>query len=114
MKNLKTVIAALAISLVSTFSAFAVETEPKTTNQEIREKIVALLGSKVDMELTKDTSVEISFMVNNNNEMVVVSVDSSENTIDSFVKNKLNYKNLSVKGVKKGEIYRVPLTLKKA
>ena len=114
MRNLKTVITMVAISLMSTFSTFAADTTPKTTNQEIREKVVGLLGDSVNMALITDTSVKISFMVNNKNEMVVVSIDSNDASIHSFVKKKLNYKNLSVKGIKIGEIYSIPLKLKKA
>lgn len=113
MRNLKNIFAVVAIGLLTSFSAFAVDTEPKTTNEKIREKIVNLIGDKISVEITKDTSVEISFMFNNKSEVVIISVDSTEDSVDTFIKSKLNYKNLNVKGVQKGEIYRVPLTLKK-
>jgi len=114
MKNLKIFIAVFAISTLSIFSTFSSETEPKTTNQKIREKIVNLLGDKIQLELKKDKEIEISFLINNKNEVVVMSVESSETSIESFVKDKLNYKKLEIKGMKKGEIYRVPLKVKKS
>ena len=51
-------------------------------------------------------------MINNKNELVVVSVDSNVSEFQSIVKNKLNYKKLNFKGAKKGEIYKVPVKIK--
>ena len=53
-------------------------------------------------------------MLNAKNEIVIVSVDAENTVIDSYIKNKLNYKVVQVKGIKKGEIYRVPLKIKQA
>lgn len=113
MKNLKTIIAMLSISLLSTFSVAAFDGEPKTTNEKIREKMVNLIGNKIQMEITEDQLVEISFMFNKNNEVVILSINDDNSKLDKLVKNKLNYKTIDVKGIKKGEIYRLPLKLKK-
>jgi len=112
MRNLKSIIAIIAISLATTFSTSAIDKNSKKVTQKLRTEIVSMLGNTVQLNLKTTSSAEISFMINNNNELVVVSVDSKVSEFQSIVKNKLNYKKLAVKGVKKGEIYRVPVKLK--
>ena len=114
MKNFKLFITVLAISVASVFTTSASENEPKTINQEIRNEIVSLLGNQLPMELKEDNNVEIYFIVNNKNEVVIMSVDSTNSEIDSYVKNKLNYQIIKVKGIIKGENYRLPLKIKKS
>lgn len=116
MKNLKSIIAILAISLATTFSTNATEKdfdkESKKITQKLRTEIVSMLGSTLELDLKSSSTAEVSFMVNNDNELVVVSVDSKVREFKSMVKNKLNYKKINVKGAKKGEIYRIPVKLK--
>jgi hypothetical protein len=44
--------------------------------------------------------------------MVILSVDSSNNEVSYYLKNKLNYKKIVVKGVKKREAYTISLKIK--
>ena len=116
MKNFKLIIAAFCISFLTMSSISANETTPKNKNQILRAKIVNLLGDQIPVVLKgqKNLEVQISFMLNAKNEIVVLSVDANNTIIDAYVKNKLNYKVVTIKGIKKGEIYRVPLTVKQA
>jgi hypothetical protein len=114
MRNLKSIIAIIAISLATTFSANATEKEPTKkakTTKNLRTELVSMLGKTIQLELKEDTSARISFMVNNENEVIIVSVDSKISEFNSFVKRKLNYKKIKSKGVKKGEIYRIPVRI---
>lgn len=115
MKKLKLTIAAIALCF-ATMTSFASEIEPVETNQAFRNQIVQLLGSEFPDYLTngKDLSTDISLMLNNNNEVIVVSTDSENESLDNFLKGKLNYQKIDVKGLKKGEIYKVPLTIKQS
>lgn len=109
MNNLKSIITIIAISLATTFSTSATEKEPSKITKKLRTEIVSMLGDKIPIEFKKTEKVEVSFMINNANEIVVVSVDSKLNEFNSYVKRKLNYKKLDVKGAKKGEIYKIPV-----
>jgi hypothetical protein len=114
MKKLKTIIAILAISLATTFSTTATEKEPSKITKKLRTEIVSLLGDNINIEFKNSTtSAEVSFMINKKNEIVVINVDSKVNEFNSYVKSKLNYKKLNVKGLKKGEIYRMPIKINK-
>ena len=114
MKNLKTIIAVVAISISSVFSATAkTGTEPTSENAKtvLRTEIVSLLGNHSYDLLDKTLEAQVSVMLNNQNELVVVSVDSKSETITNFVKIKLNYKKVTVKGISKGTVYRIPLKM---
>jgi hypothetical protein len=112
MKNLKTVIAVVALSLATVLPA-AANTNPTTVKEGktlLRTTIVSLLG-KHQYDLEKTLEARVSVMLNNENELVVVGVSAEDKTIASFVKTKLNYKKVDVKGIKKGTIYRIPLKM---
>lgn len=111
MINLKSVIAILLCSLSISFSANAFEKEPSKITSELRNEIANILGSKIPFEFKSDSNAEVSFMINNKNELVVISVDSNFNEFNSFVKDKLNYKKITTKGIQKGEIYKMPVKI---
>lgn len=113
MKNLKVAIAVLAISIASVLPASASNTEPtnKAVKKVLRTEIVSLLGHH-NYDLKDATlKAEVSVMLNNQNELVVVDIASKHQEVSSYVKLKLNYKKVDVKGIKKGTVYRVPLTM---
>lgn len=119
MKNVKLIITSIVLMLtVTTASASNFITTKKDVNskKELRTKIIALLGKQVPIKIdTKEKmAAKISFMLNNKNEVIVISVGSENTAIDSYVKEKLNYKVVKVDGIKKGEIYQMPLKIKKS
>ena len=114
MKNFKTIIAVFALALLTSFSVSANETTPEKSKEVLRTKIVSLIGKTVPVEITdKSMSAEVSFVLSDNNELVVLSVKSEHKAVDKFVKSKLNYKKVNVAGIKKGEVYRMPLKINK-
>ena len=113
MRNLKSIITIIAISLATTFSTAATEKESSKITKKLRTEIVSMLGNKIQVEVKENTLAEISFIVNNKNEVVIVSVDSKVEEFNFFVKKKLNYKKINTKGLKKGEIYIIPVKINK-
>ena len=113
MKNFKTFIAVLAISLSTVFSASATEKISPEKTTKLRTEIASMIGDKVPGLYKESSSAEFSFIINNNNEIVIVSVDSNNSDFTTYIKEKLNYKKLSVKGIKKGELYTMPVKIKK-
>ena len=112
MRNLKSIIAILLFSLTISFSANAIEKDPSKVTSELRSEIMKFLGDKVPLDLKSTSTAEVSFMINNQNQLVVIDVDSNLKDFNTFVKNKLNYKKIATKGISKGEIYRIPFTIK--
>jgi hypothetical protein len=113
MRNLKSIIAILLFSLSISFSSNAIEKDPSKVTSELRSEIINILGNKILLELNTSSTAEVSFMINNKNELVIISVDSNLNEFNSFVKNKLNYKKITTKGIQKGEIYKMPIKINK-
>ncbi len=110
MKKLKSFVTILAISLSTVFSANATETEPSKT-EELRTEIVSILGNKISIEVQTQSTAEISFIINNENEIVIISVYSDITELNAFIKKKLNYKKVEVRGTNKGKIYKIPLRI---
>ena len=115
MKTFKSITLVALFLIASTFSSYANNTEPSNTKDALRAKIVTLIGDQIPVELTSKTvDAKVSFMINQKNEVVVVSVYSSNKNLDSYIKTKLNYKKVKVTGAKKGEVYTLPLRINKA
>ena len=113
MKNLKTIITVIAIGLSTIFSVAATENNPTNINKVLRTELVSLLGDKIPLKIDKSYSAEITFIVNNENEVIVISVDSKLSGFNKYAKSKLNYKKIKIKNIKKGEIYRMPIKINK-
>lgn len=113
MNNLKTIITVIAISLSTVFSVAATEKNPTNNKKELRTEIVSLLGDKIPLEIKTLQTAQISFVVNNKNEVVVLSVNSKLKGFTNYAKRKLNYKKINTKNLKKGEVYMMPIIIKK-
>ena len=72
-----------------------------------------MLGNKIPLEIDKSSTAQISFLINNKNEIVVISVESEIATFNKYAKNKLNYKKINLKNIKKGEVFRMPIKINK-
>ncbi len=105
MKNLKVFIAIITMSLATAFSATANEKEPSKINKTLRTELVAMLGDKMNLEVSTTDTSKISFMINNKNEVVVISVATKVDGFQSLVKSKLNYKKIKKGTHEKFKIY---------
>lgn len=114
MKTLKSFTLVALFLFASAFTTFAKDTDPYNTKDALRAKIVSMIGKQIPLEVTtKSIDAKVSFVINKNNEIVVVSVDSKNENLDSYIKNKLNYQKLIVPGTIKGEVYIFPLKVNK-
>ncbi|SEB41682.1 hypothetical protein SAMN04489761_0582 [Tenacibaculum sp. MAR_2009_124] len=103
----------IAVALFVSVGAYANDKTPKKTNA-LRSEIVELIGKKVPMNAKENFIVRVSFVVNNQNELVVVDVISKNKEVNSYIKNKINYKKVSsASEVKNQEIYILPIKIKK-
>ncbi|WGH76238.1 hypothetical protein P8625_03470 [Tenacibaculum tangerinum] len=115
MKNLKLFLAVLGISMLTSFSANATDFLPTSnTKKALSNEMATLIGRNIPVKVLQEFATEISFMVNHKNEIVIVDVASKNKELSTFIKNTLNYKKISTKNVKNGEVYRLPLRVKKS
>jgi len=108
MKKFKLFTAVVALAFLS-FSF--TEITPTETKKELHEQIVKLLGKTTDKLSDTEINAEVTFTLNDESEIVVVSVKSENARIDKYVKGKLNYQKVAVKALNTGKMYRIPLTI---
>lgn len=105
------------IILMSIMSTLAVsannDKSEKETASKLRNQIEVLLKS-YENNLTNSLKATVKFIVNNKQEIIVLSVDTSDKNLSSFIKQRLNYKKVAVKEVKSLETYTIPVKFKKA
>ncbi|QTE24046.1 hypothetical protein [Polaribacter cellanae] len=109
MKKLTIVFLVTVMTTLSTFSNNENKDEKiKKENIELRTKVVNLLKS-FKIELKENIAVSIKFIINSEGEIVVLSVDSKEESVVKFVKTRLNYQKVSLKKSQRMNTYIVPV-----
>ena len=100
----------LLVVVSATANVANANTEPVKLENNFAKEIQELL-EKPSFTIESEMRANISLTVNDQGEMVVLSVDSENETIKSFVKSRLNYQKIKTKlntGVK---FYTVPVRL---
>jgi hypothetical protein len=109
MKNLKLIAFVLAISISSiSVAAPTMTDDPKS---ELREQIIDLLGDTNVAFSDNALEAEVVFTLNDQSEIVVVSVNCKNEILDGYIKRKLNYKKVRVSALYEGKIYHIPLKI---
>ena len=109
MKKLSVILVAFVLLLGTNVMAAdaGLDKEKKLTiSQEIGD-----LLTDADMELKSDVNANVTFMINEEGEIVVLTIDTNDLAIEKFIKSRLNYKTLQNKLIA-GEEYKVPIIMK--
>jgi hypothetical protein len=109
MKKLSVILVAFVLLLGTNVTAANVELD-KETKLTISQEIGDLL-TDADMELDYDVNANVTFMINEEGEIVVLTVETMDSSIESFIKSRLNYQKLQNK-LLAGEEYKVPIIMK--
>lgn len=100
----------LLFAILLNVSVFANTTKPASKiKSELRAEIVRLIGT-IDFEVEETINTTFEFTVNSKGEVIVLSVNCKNEVVDSFIKNRLNYKSIST-SVVRGEVYKLPIKL---
>jgi len=110
MKNLKLI--ALVIALAISTLSFANNTKTADPKSELREQIVEMLGKTIINTDLINNQFEVIFTLNNKSEIVIISVNGGNKSVDNYVKSKLNYKKVNVNALNVDKIYHMPLRIK--
>lgn len=109
MKSLKLFAVAIAIFALN---VNAVNANPVEPSEQLRTEIINIIGDTYENPLNQDLiEVEILFTVNSKSQMIVLSVEAEDRDAIRYFKKKLNYKKVSQKSNKPGEIYLLPIKL---
>ncbi len=113
MKNLKLFIA--AFTLVFAINIASANEEPVKPSAQLRSELVALMGTNSSFELEADeTTAEVIFTVNSSGEVIVISVMSDNPQAVKYIKSRINYKKVSHRTSKPGEMYLLPVRIVKS
>ena len=99
----------IAFVLLAMNATAATTTGPVKPTSQSRSEIV---GPNCPYEHNKDEcSAEVLFTINTKGELIVLSVISPNTKAERFLKSKLNYKKVSHRPKREGEIFLLPLRM---
>ena len=111
MKKLKLFVLALGLF---TINMTAANLTPINPTQELRTEIVDLIGSNyMDQIIADELEADVLFTVNSKKELIVLSVETDNDQLESYLKSRLNYKKVDFRPGKNGEIYLLPVKMVK-
>lgn len=106
MKTFKSIVLA-AVLLVGTTVSAHVDIKKKPAN--VTEEIGQLLENP-SFDVPQDIQATTTLMINDDGEVVVLSVDTDNEVVERFVKSRLNYKKL-INKLECGKEYNVPIKI---
>jgi hypothetical protein len=109
MKTIKTLLLVVALTFSSVLVASTNVEDKRTESDVITSEIGKLLKSP-SFDVKEEFVTNVTFTVNNYNEMVVLSVNSNNLRVASYIKSRLNYKKIPLDQVNK-IIYTVPVRI---
>ncbi len=102
----------LLLSALFTLVLGTVSANTNPENNSAREEIKQLITkSHLVSNIQAETTVNITFIVNEENELIVMSTDDVE--VDRAIKSVLNYKKLKSSDMMVNNTYTLPITLKR-
>lgn len=114
MRKFSLVIAAAL--LLSAGNVFATEGAPVVKSPEVKicAQIESLLEEHNGFNLgdSDELSAVVRFMLNDQKEIVVLSVETEDERLENFVKARLNYEKVADQNLKEGKTYRVPIRVR--
>ncbi len=107
MRKLSLILVALALVMTSVTSAAVVSEDLKVIPTE---KQIGELLENPSFEMTSEEKAFVTFIINEDHEIVVLTVDTDNESVDKFVKSRLNYNKLEG-ALKVGHEYKVPIVI---
>ncbi|MHA7830548.1 MAG: hypothetical protein ACX93O_05580 [Flagellimonas sp.] len=109
MRKFKTV--SVALALFATMSAFATEGKKATKENNLSGQIYEMLKeNRFNLE-NNEMTAEVRFIVSEKGELVVLSVETKDEILEGFVKNRLNYQKVELDNVAPGRVYKLPVRI---
>ena len=105
-----------AALLLSAGNILATEGSPEAIDPraKIGSQIERLLEERNGFNLgeSKEISAVVRFMLNDNKEIIVLSVKTQDERLVSFVRARLNYEKVADRNLKEGITYRIPIRVR--
>jgi hypothetical protein len=112
MKTLKTVLLAVAITFGTAFTANASsKAEPTPDQKEVIAKKFENILKYPEFDVLEETLVQVTVGFNENDEMVILEVDSENENVSSYLERTLKFHKFAVDGFRNIEEYVLPIKL---
>ena len=103
----------VAAALFISGNLFANDSDNTDPERSLKTQIQQLLKvNKLVVEDSEELTAKVLFTVNGEEEIVVISVETDDSDLESFVKSKLNYKKVELNEFVEGRMYKMPLRVK--
>ncbi len=110
--KLSKVLFAITFSILISSFAFATPNtglEPTASSKTVTTKIKSIIQNlDIDLKQLESNTVKIKFLINESDELVVLSTGDSD--LDRTLKNALNYTEVNSSDVKYNKVYILPVT----
>ncbi|KZS40274.1 hypothetical protein AWE51_04785 [Aquimarina aggregata] len=107
MKKLNVLFLAIIIAVSSVAHA---NTNPSTTENVLTQEIKGLL-KKPNFKITNELIADVILTINDENEIVVLSVDSESEVLENYIKGRLNYKKVHTSFSSDKVTFKLPVRL---
>ncbi|MBM1106415.1 hypothetical protein JQC67_09725 [Aurantibacter crassamenti] len=97
----------VAAMLLFTGSIFANEVISNEPSKSLSAQISEILNVNTLSDNAVNQKAQVRFTLNEDGEIVVMSVDTKNKNLETFVKNRLNYKKVEVDEIQEGKLYTV-------
>ncbi len=103
----------VVVMLLSAGNLLASEAKPKPKDpaKTLSAQIGDLLGSNSFIVESSDLTAKIRFTLNEDKEIVVLSVETDHEALEAFVKSRLNYQKVNLSNAREGKMYTVPVRI---
>ncbi|MEH6680963.1 MAG: hypothetical protein V7724_10475 [Sediminicola sp.] len=104
----------LFVAVMVMFSGSALANDSKNEAKPVKKlstQIGALLDGNSFVLDSNDLTAQVRFTLNDEGEIVVLSVSTENPILEGFVKGRLNYKKVELDSYKEGKIYTVPVRI---
>lgn len=86
--------------------------DPIKPTDQLRAELIEFIGTNCPYDYDKDEcTAEVLFTINSKDEVIVLSVISPNPRAEQYLIGKLNYKKVSQKTTREGEIFLLPLRM---
>jgi len=114
MRKVSVLLVAAALLISGNVMATEGKTGPSTDPES---KICSQIGdlldkNSFDLEEDEDLTASVRFTLNDEHEIVVLSVDTENDRLEDFVKTRLNYHKVADQNLMEGKIYQVPIRIR--
>ncbi len=112
MKTLKMLVLVVAITFSSVLTA-STDSNETADPASINETVGELLKNP-DFQLNKEVNAIVAVFINQNDEMVVLSVDTDNKSVENYIKRRLNYQKLSKDAIGYSKSFKIPIKIIKS